>query len=246
MALSKRSRFEVLRRDNFTCRYCHETTTPLTIDHVLPVALGGTDEPTNLVTACRDCNAGKSSTAPDSVLVADVDADALRWSRARSVAIARLAGERADAEAARRPFVEAWLRWDVSGGFLPADWKSRIDSWLAEGILPDQLLDALDIALRHGQLPDHAVFRYMAGIVKNWITELDVATRQAIASELHASADDDDPHIDAYFDGQAVGYEDGWDDAVVGRPHRYRDRAELSVPVDPWASGEVAGNGETL
>lgn len=191
MALSKRSRFEVLRRDNFTCRYCHETTTPLTIDHVLPVALGGTDEPTNLVTACRDCNAGKSSTAPDSVLVADVDADALRWSRARSVAIARLAGERADAEAARRPFVEAWLRWDVSGGFLPADWKSRIDSWLAEGILPDQLLDA-------------------------------------------------------YFDGQAVGYEDGWDDAVAGRPHRYRDRAELSVPVDPWASGEVAGNGETL
>ena len=40
MAVSKRTRFEVLRRDNFTCRYCRSTDNELTVDHVTPVALG--------------------------------------------------------------------------------------------------------------------------------------------------------------------------------------------------------------
>src|SRR5690606_40826449 len=51
----------------------------LTIDHVLPVALGGSDDPSNLVAACRDCNAGKSSAAPDAETVAEVEVDSARW-----------------------------------------------------------------------------------------------------------------------------------------------------------------------
>lgn len=39
MAVTKRTRFEVLRRDNYTCRYCHATDNPLTVDHVVPRAL---------------------------------------------------------------------------------------------------------------------------------------------------------------------------------------------------------------
>lgn len=64
MAVSKRLRYEVLRRDNHTCRYCGATApdVPLRVDHVTPVALGGTDTPDNLVTACEPCNSGKSST----------------------------------------------------------------------------------------------------------------------------------------------------------------------------------------
>ena len=56
MAVSKRTRFEVLRRDNHTCRYCGQSApdVKLTVDHVLPVALGGHDDPTNLVAACKD------------------------------------------------------------------------------------------------------------------------------------------------------------------------------------------------
>ena len=55
MAVSKRTRFEVLRRDDYTCRYCRSTENPLTIDHVVPEALGGGNDPSNLVAACRDC-----------------------------------------------------------------------------------------------------------------------------------------------------------------------------------------------
>jgi hypothetical protein len=61
VAISKRLRFEVLRRDGFRCVYCHRSDVILTVDHVTPKALGGTDDPSNLVTCCDDCNTGKSS-----------------------------------------------------------------------------------------------------------------------------------------------------------------------------------------
>lgn len=88
MSVSKRLRFEIFRRDNHACRYCGATAsdTKLTIDHVTPTALGGTDGPGNLVTACTDCNSGKSATLPNPQLVADVQQDALRWDLARKAA----------------------------------------------------------------------------------------------------------------------------------------------------------------
>lgn len=56
-------RFEVLKRDRFTCCYCGRTppTVLLAVDHVTPKAAGGGDEIDNLVTACTECNAGKGS-----------------------------------------------------------------------------------------------------------------------------------------------------------------------------------------
>ncbi|MGC7224589.1 HNH endonuclease, partial [Mycobacteroides abscessus subsp. massiliense] len=43
MAVTKRLRYEVLRRDNYSCRYCGRSApeVKLTVDHVVPVALGG-------------------------------------------------------------------------------------------------------------------------------------------------------------------------------------------------------------
>lgn len=60
--LSKSLRFEILTRDGYRCRYCGATaqTTELHIDHVLPRSAGGEDDASNLVTACIDCNFGKS------------------------------------------------------------------------------------------------------------------------------------------------------------------------------------------
>lgn len=88
MSVSKRLRFEVLRRDNHTCRYCGGAApdVKLTVDHVVPTALGGTDEPSNLVAACGPCNSGKTSSSPDAPVVADVEQDALRWSKAMDLA----------------------------------------------------------------------------------------------------------------------------------------------------------------
>lgn len=54
-------RFDVLLRDDFTCRYCglKAPHTELEVDHVIPVTLGGKATMENGVTACRECNRGK-------------------------------------------------------------------------------------------------------------------------------------------------------------------------------------------
>ena len=63
MSISKRTRFEIFKRDRFQCQYCGRTppTVVLHVDHILPVSKGGPDEKINLVTACVDCNLGKSN-----------------------------------------------------------------------------------------------------------------------------------------------------------------------------------------
>lgn len=60
--LSKKIRFGVFKRDAFTCQYCgrHPPTVTLEIDHIIPVSKGGVSDDHNLITACFDCNRGKS------------------------------------------------------------------------------------------------------------------------------------------------------------------------------------------
>lgn len=59
--ISKKIRFEVFKRDSFTCQYCGRKPpeTILHLDHIHPVSKGGGNEILNLVTSCADCNHGK-------------------------------------------------------------------------------------------------------------------------------------------------------------------------------------------
>jgi hypothetical protein len=59
----KRERFEIFKRDKFTCQYCgaQPPDVVLVVDHVVPVSKGGGDEITNKITACEPCNQGKSN-----------------------------------------------------------------------------------------------------------------------------------------------------------------------------------------
>lgn len=62
-SLKKGIRFDVFHRDGFACQYCGATppSVVLQVDHLVPVAKGGSDEIDNLITACQGCNAGKSA-----------------------------------------------------------------------------------------------------------------------------------------------------------------------------------------
>lgn len=68
--IGKRLRFEVFKRDNFTCVYCGGKPPDVTLqaDHVIPVSKGGRGILENLVAACSDCNAGKSNKGIDEAL----------------------------------------------------------------------------------------------------------------------------------------------------------------------------------
>lgn len=61
--LSKKIRFEIFKRDSFTCQYCGKSAPEvvLHVDHIMPVSKGGDNEITNLITACQTCNQGKSN-----------------------------------------------------------------------------------------------------------------------------------------------------------------------------------------
>lgn len=62
--ISVKTRFLVLRRDNFTCCLCGGTAKDgmrLEIDHKKPVARGGTSHEDNLWTLCFECNRGKGT-----------------------------------------------------------------------------------------------------------------------------------------------------------------------------------------
>lgn len=70
VALSKKTRFEIFKRDGFTCRYCGKQPpdTVLEVDHINPVANGGDNDPLNLITSCFDCNRGKADKELQEVL----------------------------------------------------------------------------------------------------------------------------------------------------------------------------------
>ena len=149
MAVTKRTRYEVLRRDNHTCRYCGGTApnVVLTIDHVTPSALGGSDKPDNLVAACKDCNAGKTSVQPGSDLVDDVAQDAVRWAAAIKVASDAMLADREAQTGRCASFLTAWRGWDEDLNYLPRDWVGPVDGWLRGGIPELILLDSLNIAI---------------------------------------------------------------------------------------------------
>ena len=64
----------VRQRADYLCEYCHTSErwqyVRFTIDHVVPVTRGGTDDPDNLALACFHCNRRKAAKltapAPDS------------------------------------------------------------------------------------------------------------------------------------------------------------------------------------
>jgi hypothetical protein len=69
MAVGKRARFEIFKRDGFACQYCGRTPPAVVLepDHIVPVSAGGPDDMLNLVTACFDCNRGKAAVPLTSV-----------------------------------------------------------------------------------------------------------------------------------------------------------------------------------
>ncbi len=59
--LQKRMAPGIFERDGWQCCYCHISGPPLTVDHIVPIAAGGTNLPSNLIAACKSCNCSKGA-----------------------------------------------------------------------------------------------------------------------------------------------------------------------------------------
>lgn len=195
MAVSKTLRYQVLRRDNFTCRYCGRGApeVKLVVDHVVAEALGGRGEPSNLVTACADCNGGKSATPADAAVVAGVEDDALRWAQAVSASADRMLADLRARQTDQAAFEERWNGWAFGRGGtvpLPPDWRFAVDRFTAAGLPLLALLESVDIAMSNQKVRHDGRFRYLCGIAWARIGQLHEEARVAIGpATLRTPAD---------------------------------------------------------
>lgn len=200
MAVSKRLRFEILRRDNHTCRYCGEGApgVKLVIDHVVPEALGGTDVPENLVAACEPCNSGKTSVAPGAPLVADVKQDQIRWARAMEEARAIRRALLDERLAYGDYFIALWEEWKTGSGQwerpvpIEGGWRATIDKFFEHDVDPDDIKHALETAMTARGVTPENTFRYFCGIVWRIIRDLQEAATDLVMVNLADEMADDE------------------------------------------------------
>lgn len=189
MPVSKRTRYEVLRRDNHTCRYCGASApdATLTVDHVVPTSLGGSDTPDNLVSACRDCNSGKASSSPDAPVVEDVKALDMQWAGA----IKRVAAKRARQRKKRAEYVarfeHAWHVWFYGHERRPiprpANWQASVERFYDLGVPIEEIEELVRVACGNDRIAVDATFRYFAGCVWRYVDEMQEAAKALLEAE---------------------------------------------------------------
>lgn len=176
MPISKRTRFEVLRRDAHTCQYCggKAPDVVLHVDHVIPVSLGGTDKPDNLVASCNECNIGKASSSPNAEFVAEL----AQRSRDHQEKLAIEAARHVSAVSRVRDdyqrfddFYEAFSPvWEDAGYGLADIGKSSLFHWWLMGMPEMYMLEVVQDMGKRSRLIDQP-FRYFAGVMWNVIRD---------------------------------------------------------------------------
>ena len=169
MTISKRLRYEILNRDGFACVYCGADAKQLHVDHVMPTALGGSDDPSNLVTSCQDCNLGKASSSPNAEQVAAVDARDIEWRKQVADALDSIAAEQHLENDLIDEVGKEWESWtwrDRGGNHRqfdrPPGWRNSVRLMLQRGFTPESLAACITIAME--AKPDDE-WSYFCGIV---------------------------------------------------------------------------------
>ena len=175
-AISKKVRFDIFKRDLFTCQYCgaHPPKVILHVDHIVPVAEGGGNEDTNLITACDTCNLGKSATplteVPDSLQkraadVSERESQIKGYSAVMAKMRARIEGE----------------SWEVAEIFMDhfgdtgirRDWFSSVKTFV-EKIGVHECMRAMEKAASKRPHSKGQCFWYFCGICWNVVREGDL------------------------------------------------------------------------
>lgn len=164
-ALSKKIRFEVFKRDAFTCQYCGKTPPKvvLEIDHIHPVSEGGDNDIDNLLSACFDCNRGKGAglltTIPAAVNEkAGVIAERMEQLKAfEELKKAKKRYENRQIKAVEKIFSECFEDYHFSKNF-----KESVRKFLKE-LPPSEVRESMDIACARMVEPERAI-KYFCGI----------------------------------------------------------------------------------
>lgn len=172
MAVSKRTRFEILKRHGFRCFYCgasplqNALTVKLHADHVEPRSKGGEDDPANLVAACGDCNLGKSNIPLDERRFKSSFSSEEEREQADQIR-EYLAAQRAISEAKRDAAAIILEHWESEMGEPHWQLPRFIPGAVTEfGV--ERVIDAVDIVSRKGISNQMSQVKYFCGVLRNW------------------------------------------------------------------------------
>ena len=111
-SISKKLRYLVFERDNYTCQACGRTPAQdgvkLSPDHIIPVDWGGATELENLQALCRECNEGKQA-----------------WVSGEDAAVMKEVSKQTNAEDRLRVYFEAHANEEISVDRLAVVAKTR-------------------------------------------------------------------------------------------------------------------------
>ena len=147
--VSKKTRFEVFKRDAFACVYCGRGAPSVVLhcDHLDPLANDGGNEITNLVTSCGDCNLGKGATLLSDNSAVTKQRAALEEQNERRVQLQMLLEWRAELRAIDDQYLKALD--DAVRNACGDKWRAaessviKMRGWLKKYPLAE-LLDAVD------------------------------------------------------------------------------------------------------
>lgn len=173
-ALSKKTRFEVFKRDGFKCQYCgaHPPGVLLHVDHIKAVAEGGENDIDNLVTSCEACNLGKGARS----LCATPETLKDKASRVAEME-EQIKGYSDVMEAKRtRLEVEIWRVLEVMEPGIDKAPHQQITSvrMFIERLGFYEVLDAMEIAMASPATYKN-VFKYFCGVCWNRVRKLEGA-----------------------------------------------------------------------
>jgi hypothetical protein len=151
----------------------------LRVDHVVPKAIGGSDDPTNLVAACESCNGGKSSLPPDATVVDDVRQDAIRWARAMEIAGELQVKQIRRRDNYRGAFQDAWAA--EGGGRLPSNWTESLDTFNKYGLAMESMIEAVEIAISKRHVPADGLWKYFCGVCWRMLEQQREMAEQIVA-----------------------------------------------------------------
>lgn len=170
-AIPKSVRFEVFKRDLFKCQYCGRSSPEviLHIDHIHPVAEGGDNYITNLITACADCNLGKGARLIGDNAAIEKQRKTLEEMAVRREQLAMMLewrNEMKDIEDIEIDAMEAQIKESLDEKWIFSEYGRRC----AKGIIRKygllEVLTAVDIAGNSTTLKMSGLFPYLYGICK--------------------------------------------------------------------------------
>jgi hypothetical protein len=164
MSVSKKKRFEVFKRDKFTCQYCgnQPPNCVLELEHIEPRSKGGSDEYSNLTTACFDCNRGKSDRPLDENECDNVSMMQVE-TIAQLTAMNRMLQESVEARNEITEDVIKYLvtSWDWDSDMVSGKNESSVRLFMGK-LNYAKVCEAIDIASAKSSA--HAQWKYFCGI----------------------------------------------------------------------------------